>query len=148
MPIDYGSDTSDVPMEAEEASSSIADSQLVVDTHDPLTGSRRPREEDLIASSSKRSRNEEAEKPPTPVTPSSPRSVATERAPWIPSASEIASRFGATSISNLIPLKVCSAIKDDAEAAAQHFDPMTNQGATITSELPFSAMACVEEDFA
>ncbi|KAG3121826.1 hypothetical protein C6341_g27223 [Phytophthora cactorum] len=48
-------------------------------------------------------------------------------APWMPSASEIASRFGATSPPNQIPLYVCSAIIDDAEAAAQQFDPMTNQ---------------------
>ncbi|KAG2804414.1 hypothetical protein PC111_g18262 [Phytophthora cactorum] len=45
----------------------------------------------------------------------------------MPSASEIASRFGATSPPNPIPLYVCSAIVDDAEAAAQNFDPMTNQ---------------------
>ncbi|KAG2886557.1 hypothetical protein PC117_g25355 [Phytophthora cactorum] len=45
----------------------------------------------------------------------------------MPSASKIASRFGATSPPNPIPLYVCSAIIDDAEAAAQHFDPMTNQ---------------------
>ncbi|KAG2794663.1 hypothetical protein PC112_g22956 [Phytophthora cactorum] len=43
------------------------------------------------------------------------------------SASEIASRFGATSPLNPIPLYVCSAIIDDAEAVAQHFDPMTNK---------------------
>ncbi|KAG3055091.1 hypothetical protein PI125_g25761 [Phytophthora idaei] len=43
------------------------------------------------------------------------------------SASEIASRFGATSPPNPIPLYVCSAIVDDADAVAQHFDPMTNQ---------------------
>ncbi|KAG3050359.1 hypothetical protein PI124_g22610 [Phytophthora idaei] len=35
--------------------------------------------------------------------------------------------FGATSLPNPIPLYVCNAIIDDAEAAAQHFDPMTNQ---------------------
>ncbi|KAG2787571.1 hypothetical protein PC129_g23200 [Phytophthora cactorum] len=46
----------------------------------------------------------------------------------MPSASEIASRFGETSPPNQIPLYVCSTIIDDAEAAAQHFDPMTNQG--------------------
>ncbi|KAG2937447.1 hypothetical protein PC116_g14828 [Phytophthora cactorum] len=45
----------------------------------------------------------------------------------MPSASEIASRFGASSPPNPIPLYVCSAIVDDAEAAAQRFDPMTNQ---------------------
>ncbi|KAG3053889.1 hypothetical protein PI125_g25945 [Phytophthora idaei] len=107
-------------MEDGEVPSSAADSE-------PVTGSRRPREDDPCASNSKRSRIDEEEKAPTPVTPSSPRSVPTERAPWMPSASEITSRFGATSPPNQIPLYVCSAIIDDAEAAAQHFDPMTNQ---------------------
>ncbi|KAG3154272.1 hypothetical protein PC128_g22397 [Phytophthora cactorum] len=127
MPTDYGSDISDVPMEDGEVPSSAADSESAAVAHEPVTGSRRPREDDPSASSSKRSRNDEEEKAPTPVTPSSPRSVPTERAPWMPSASEIASRFGATSPPNPIPLYVCSAIVDDAEAAAQHFDPMTNQ---------------------
>ncbi|KAG3086096.1 hypothetical protein PI124_g17708 [Phytophthora idaei] len=45
----------------------------------------------------------------------------------MPSASEIASRFGATSPPNQISLYVCSAINDDAKTAAQYFDPMTNQ---------------------
>ncbi|KAG3006366.1 hypothetical protein PC121_g17989 [Phytophthora cactorum] len=127
MPTDYGSDISDVPMEDEEASFSTAGSQSVVDTHNLPPGSRRPREEDSIVSSSKRSRNEEEKRPPTPVTPSSPRFVPTERALWMTSASDIASRLGATSPPNLITLYVCNAINDDAEAAAQHFDPMTNQ---------------------
>ncbi|KAG3002876.1 hypothetical protein PC128_g5055 [Phytophthora cactorum] len=127
MPTDYGSDISDVPMEDGEAPSSAANSQSAAVAHDPLTGPRRHREEDPGASSSKCSRNEEEKKAPTPVTPSSPRSVPTERAPWMLSASEIASRFGATSPPNQIPLYVCSTTNDDAEAAAQHFDPMTNQ---------------------
>ncbi|KAG2792015.1 hypothetical protein PC116_g27940 [Phytophthora cactorum] len=127
MSTDYGSDISDVPMENGEVPSSVADSESAAVAHEPVTGSRRPRENDPSASSSKRSRNDEEEKAPTPVTPSSPRSVPTERAPWMPSASEIASRFGATSPPNPMPLYVCSAIIDDAEAAAQHFDPMTNQ---------------------
>ncbi|KAG4039664.1 hypothetical protein PC123_g24787 [Phytophthora cactorum] len=127
MATDYGSDISDVPMEDGEVPSSAADSESAAVAHDPVTGSRRPREDDPSASSSKRSRSEEVEKAPTPVTPSSPRSVPTERAPWMPSASEIASRLGATSSPNPIPLYVCSAIVDDAEAAAQHFDPMRNQ---------------------
>ncbi|KAG3231794.1 hypothetical protein PI124_g23110 [Phytophthora idaei] len=126
-PTDYGSDISDVPMENGEAPSSAANSKSAAVAHDPVTGLRRPREDDPSASSSKRSRNDEEEKAPTPVTPSSPRSVPTERAPWMPSASEIASRFGATSPPNKISLYVCSAIIDDAEAAAQHFDPMTKQ---------------------
>ncbi|KAG2799479.1 hypothetical protein PC111_g20415 [Phytophthora cactorum] len=127
MPTDYGSDISDVPMEDGEVPFSAADSESAAVAHDPVTGSRRPREDDPSASCSKRSRNDEEEKAPTPVTPSSPRSVPTERAPWMPSASKIASRFGATSLPNPIPLYVYSAIVDDAEAAAQHVDPMTNQ---------------------
>ncbi|KAG3043904.1 hypothetical protein PC121_g22256 [Phytophthora cactorum] len=125
MLTDYGSDISDVPMEDGEVPSSAADSESAAVAHEPVIASRRPREDDPSALSSKRSRNDEEEKAPTPVTPSSPRSVPTERAPWIPSASEIASRFGASSPP--IPLYVCSPIVDDAEAAAQHFDPMTNQ---------------------
>ncbi|KAG3122160.1 hypothetical protein PI126_g24257 [Phytophthora idaei] len=127
MPTDYGSDIRDVPMEDGEVPSSAAGSQSAAVVHDPVTGSRRPREDDPSASSSKRSRNDDEKKAPTPVTPSSPCSVPTERAPWMPSAFEIASRFGAASPPNSIPLYVCSAIIDDAEAAAQHFDPMTNQ---------------------
>ncbi|KAG3231097.1 hypothetical protein PI124_g23808 [Phytophthora idaei] len=127
MPTDYGSVISDVPMEDGEVPSSAANSESAAVAHEPVTGLRRPREDDPSASSLKRSRNDEEEKAPTPVTPSSPRSVPTERAPWMPSASEIASRFCATSPPNPIPLHVCSANVDDAEAAAQHFDPMTNQ---------------------
>ncbi|KAG3056407.1 hypothetical protein PI125_g25569 [Phytophthora idaei] len=100
MPTDYGSDISDVPMEDGEVPSSAADSESAAVAHEPVTGSHRPREDDPSASSSKRSRNDEEEKAPTPVTPSSPRSVPTERAPWMPTASEIASRFGATTSSD------------------------------------------------
>ncbi|KAG3043821.1 hypothetical protein PI125_g27258 [Phytophthora idaei] len=109
MLTDYGSDISDVPMKDGEVPSSAADSESAAVVHDPVTGSCRPREDDPSASSSKRSRNDEEEKTSTPVTPSSPRSVPTERAPWMPSASEIASRFSATSPPNQIPLCVCSA---------------------------------------
>ncbi|KAG3071095.1 hypothetical protein PI125_g22825 [Phytophthora idaei] len=65
MPTEYVSDISDVPSdvstEDEEASSSTADSQAVAATHDPLIRSRRPREEDTNAPSSKCSCNEEEE---------------------------------------------------------------------------------------
>ncbi|KAG2872162.1 hypothetical protein PC114_g26531 [Phytophthora cactorum] len=105
MPTDYGSDISDVPMEDGEVPSSASDSESAAVAHEPVTGARRPREDDPSASSSKRSRNDEEEKAPTPVTPSSPRPVATQRAPWMPSASEIASRFGATSPPSPIPLR-------------------------------------------
>ncbi|KAG3165525.1 hypothetical protein C6341_g12348 [Phytophthora cactorum] len=127
MPTDYGSDISDVPMEDGEVPSSAADCESAAVAYDPATGSCRRREDDPSASSSKHSRNDEEGRAPTPITPSSPRPVPTERAPWMPRASEIASRFGATSPPNLIPLYVCSAIIDDAEASAQHLDSMTNQ---------------------
>ncbi|KAG6965217.1 hypothetical protein JG688_00007316, partial [Phytophthora aleatoria] len=52
MPTDYGSDISDVPMED-------ADSESAAVAHESVTGSRRPREDDPSASSSKRSRNDE-----------------------------------------------------------------------------------------
>ncbi|KAG3243268.1 hypothetical protein PI124_g11911 [Phytophthora idaei] len=120
MRTDYGSDIGDVPLEDREVPSSEADSQSVAATHDPVTGSRRPRADDPSASSSKRSRNEEEEKAPTPAAPSSPGPVATERAPWMPIASEIASRSGATSPPNQVPLYVRIAIIDDSEAAAQY----------------------------
>ncbi|KAG3054797.1 hypothetical protein PI124_g23680 [Phytophthora idaei] len=109
MRTDYGSDISDVPMEDGEVPSSAADYESAVVAHEPVTGSRRPREDDPSASSSKPSRNDDEEKAPTPVTPSSPRSDPIERAPWMLGASEIASRFGATSPPNPIPLYVCSA---------------------------------------
>ncbi|KAG3008489.1 hypothetical protein PC119_g14241 [Phytophthora cactorum] len=81
LPTDYGSDISDVPMEDGEVPSSAANSESAAVAHDPVTGSRRPREDDPSVSSSKCSRNDEEEKTPTPVTPSSPRFVPTERAP-------------------------------------------------------------------
>ncbi|KAG4053250.1 hypothetical protein PC123_g11607 [Phytophthora cactorum] len=77
MPTDYGSDISDVPMEDGEVPSSAADSESAVVAHNPVPGSRRPREVDPSASSSKRSRNDKEVKAPTPFTPSSPRSVPT-----------------------------------------------------------------------
>ncbi|KAG2796239.1 hypothetical protein PC129_g21548 [Phytophthora cactorum] len=56
---------SDVPMEDGEVPSSAADSESAAVAHEPVTGSRRPREDDPSASSSKRSRNDEEEKAPT-----------------------------------------------------------------------------------
>ncbi|KAG2826602.1 hypothetical protein PC111_g8198 [Phytophthora cactorum] len=46
MPTDYGSDISDVPMEEGEVPSSAADSESATVAHEPVTGSRRPREDD------------------------------------------------------------------------------------------------------
>ncbi|ETM97688.1 hypothetical protein PPTG_20036, partial [Phytophthora nicotianae INRA-310] len=132
IPIDFGSDIEDVPMEEdEEASSSAAESKAAETTPDPLTGSRRWRDDDPGASSSKRPRTgEETQQSPVSVTLSSHSRTASDvavRPAWMPSASEIADRFGSTSPPNPIPLNVCSAINDDAEVANMHFDPSTNQ---------------------
>ncbi|KAG3062354.1 hypothetical protein PI124_g16711 [Phytophthora idaei] len=61
MPTDYVSDIIDVPMEDGEIPSSVAGSQSAAVVHDPVTGSRRHREDDPSASSSKLSRNKEEE---------------------------------------------------------------------------------------
>ncbi|ETK70781.1 hypothetical protein L915_21893, partial [Phytophthora nicotianae] len=130
IPIDYGSDFEDAPMEEDDASSSSAAvSKAAESTPDPLTGSRRTRDDDPGASSLKRPRTgEEAQQPPVPVTPSSCSCTASGvavRPAWMPSASEIVDRFGSTSPPNPIPLYVCSAIYD--VAANMQFDPSTNQ---------------------
>uniref|UniRef100_H3H696 PiggyBac transposable element-derived protein domain-containing protein n=1 Tax=Phytophthora ramorum TaxID=164328 RepID=H3H696_PHYRM len=49
------------------------------------------------------------------------------RKPWMPSQSEISSRFGATVPPNLYALYSCNAIVDDDVAKRVHFDPLTNQ---------------------
>ncbi|KAG3121308.1 hypothetical protein PI125_g385 [Phytophthora idaei] len=49
MPTDYGSDISDVSMEDGEVPSSAADSESAAVAHEPVTGSRRPREDDPSA---------------------------------------------------------------------------------------------------
>ncbi|KAG4030853.1 hypothetical protein PC123_g28978 [Phytophthora cactorum] len=51
MPTDYGSDISGVPMEDGEVPSSAADSESAAVAHEPVTGSRQPREDDPSASS-------------------------------------------------------------------------------------------------
>ncbi|ETK75732.1 hypothetical protein L915_17700 [Phytophthora nicotianae] len=92
-------------MEEDEASSSLAaESKAAETTPDPLTGSRRTRDDDPGASSSKRPRTgEEAQQPPVLVTPFSRLALQ-------------------------VMLRGCLlAINDDAEAANMHFDPSTNQ---------------------
>ncbi|KAG2980818.1 hypothetical protein PC121_g23294 [Phytophthora cactorum] len=64
MPADYGSDISDVPMEDGEVPSAAVNSESAAEAHDTVTGSRRPREDDPSAPSSKRSRNDDEEKAP------------------------------------------------------------------------------------
>ncbi|GMF50468.1 unnamed protein product [Phytophthora fragariaefolia] len=108
--------------------------------NDPSVGSRRPREDDSDASSSKRSRSG-SDRPLADAEPlSSPRSggnstpsgfVASRsgavRDPWMPSPSEIQSRFGSTAPPSQYALYSCSGIKDDDVTKELDFDPATDQ---------------------
>uniref|UniRef100_H3H4Y6 Uncharacterized protein n=1 Tax=Phytophthora ramorum TaxID=164328 RepID=H3H4Y6_PHYRM len=134
VPLDYGSEVEEGELEG--------DKDILSPGHtDPNVGLRRPREDDSNASGSKRSRSGSG----TPLaaagaltTPrdgddSAPSAVVaashTEpvREPWMPSQSEIGSRFGATAPPNLYALYLCNAIVDDDVAKRLHFDPLTNQ---------------------
>ncbi|GMF46263.1 unnamed protein product [Phytophthora fragariaefolia] len=107
---------------------------------DPSVGSRRPRGDDSDASGSKRSRSG-SDRPLANAGPlSSPRSggdstpsgvVASRtgpvRDPWMPSPSEIQSRFGSTAPPSQYALYSCSGIKDDDVTKELDFDPATDR---------------------
>ncbi|KAE8877291.1 hypothetical protein PF003_g38556 [Phytophthora fragariae] len=105
-------------------------------------GTRRPREDDSDASSSKRSRSgsdrplADAGALSTPrgggdddSTPSAAVASRTNpvRDPWMPSPSEIRSRYGNTSPLGQYALYSCSAINDDDVTEELDFDPATDQ---------------------
>ncbi|KAL4165311.1 hypothetical protein KRP22_004041 [Phytophthora ramorum] len=134
VPLDYGSEVEEGELEG--------DKDILSPGHtDPNVGLRRPREDDPNASSSKRSRSGSgtplaaagASTTPRDGDDSAPSAVVaashTEpvREPWMPSQSEIGSRFGATAPPNLYALYSCNAIVDDDVAKRVHFDPLTNQ---------------------
>ncbi|GMF55393.1 unnamed protein product [Phytophthora fragariaefolia] len=116
----------------EETSSSRRD--------DPGVGSRRPREDDSDTSSSKRSRSG-SDRPLTDAGPlsstrsggdSTPSGVETSRTapvrdPWMPTSSEIESRFGSTAPPSQYALYSCSGIKDDDVTKELDFDLATDQ---------------------
>ncbi|GMF52663.1 unnamed protein product [Phytophthora fragariaefolia] len=118
--------------EDEEVSSSRRD--------DPSVGSRRPCEDDSDASSSKRSRSG-SDRPLADAGPlSSPRSgsdstpsgvvasrTAPVRDPWMPSPSEIQSRFGSTAPPSQYALYSWSGIMDDDVTKELAFDLATDQ---------------------
>ncbi|KAE9335492.1 hypothetical protein PR003_g12979 [Phytophthora rubi] len=105
-------------------------------------GTRRPREDDSDASSSKRSRSG-SDRPLADAgvlsTPrggddddSTPSTTVTSRTnpvrdPWMPSPSEIQSRYGSTSPVGRYALYSCSAINDDDVTKELVFDPATDQ---------------------
>uniref|UniRef100_H3GBV3 Retrotransposon gag domain-containing protein n=1 Tax=Phytophthora ramorum TaxID=164328 RepID=H3GBV3_PHYRM len=129
VPLDYGSEVEEGELEGDKDTLSPGHT-------DPNVGLRRPREDDSNASSSKRSRSGSG----TPLaaagaltTPrdgddSAPSAVVavshTEsvREPWMPSQSEIGSRFGATAPPNLYALYSCNAIVDDDVAKRSVLD--------------------------
>ncbi|KAE8882098.1 hypothetical protein PF003_g33951 [Phytophthora fragariae] len=105
-------------------------------------GTRRPREDDSDASSSKRSRSgsyrplADAGALSTPRggndDDSTPSAAVTSRTnpvrdPWMPSPSEIRSRYGNTSPLGPYALYSCSAITDDDVTKELDFDPATDQ---------------------
>ncbi|KAE8959210.1 hypothetical protein PR001_g30800, partial [Phytophthora rubi] len=105
-------------------------------------GTRRPREDDSDASSSKRSRSG-SDRPLADAgalsTPrgggdddSTPSAAVTSRTkpvrdPWMPSPSEIQSRYGSTTPASPYALYSCSAIVDDDVTKELDFDPATDQ---------------------
>ncbi|OWZ19572.1 hypothetical protein PHMEG_0006151 [Phytophthora megakarya] len=124
IPVDY----EDGEFEDEATSSSQSHESK------PASGTRRPREDDSDASSSKRPRSSSDAVPSrlealaiTSERRDATRTDDTGREPWMPSQKVIDDRYGATAPPNEIPLYVDSRIVDDAEAAAKHFDNLTKQ---------------------
>ncbi|GMF38573.1 unnamed protein product [Phytophthora fragariaefolia] len=128
---------SDVDMEdGEEEDEGISSSTRV----DPSVGSRHPRVDDSDASSPKRSRSG-SDRPLADAGPlSSPQSggdstssnnvvsrTGPVRAPWMPTPSEIQSRFGSTAPPSQYALYSCSGIIDDDVTKELDFDPATDQ---------------------
>ncbi|KAE8954264.1 hypothetical protein PR001_g32567, partial [Phytophthora rubi] len=110
--------------------------------NEPSVGTRRPREDDSDASSSKRSRSgsdrplADAGALSTPrgggdddSTPSAAVMSRTKpvRDPWMPSPSEIQSGYGSTTPASPYALYSCSAIVDDDVTKELDFDPATDQ---------------------
>ncbi|OWY96070.1 LOW QUALITY PROTEIN: hypothetical protein PHMEG_00033761 [Phytophthora megakarya] len=130
IPVDYD----DGELEDEVTSSSQSHASK------PTTGNRRPREDDSDASSSKGPRSASDAVPSSleALAITSERDDATRtddsvREPWMPSESVIKDRYGSMVPPNEIPLYVVNRIVDDAEAAAKHFEPTTNQSSKKTS---------------
>ncbi|GMF25860.1 unnamed protein product [Phytophthora fragariaefolia] len=128
---------SDADMEDEEEEDEGTSSSPRVD---PSVGSRRPREDDSDVLSSKRSHSG-SDRPLADAGPlSSPRSgrdstssgtvvsrTGPVRDPWIPTPSEIQSRFGSTPPPSQYALYSCSGIKDNDVTKELDFDPATDQ---------------------
>ncbi|OWZ06848.1 LOW QUALITY PROTEIN: hypothetical protein PHMEG_00020847 [Phytophthora megakarya] len=92
----------------------------------PAAGTRRVRQDEPDASSSKRPRSVRDAVPSTleALAIVSDPSAITPDPPVIPSEQ---ARYGRTISRNVIPWYVVSRIVDDAEAASKNFDPMTHQ---------------------
>ncbi|GMF60049.1 unnamed protein product [Phytophthora fragariaefolia] len=128
---------SDADMEDGEEEDEVPSSSTRVD---PSVESRRPREDDSDASSSKRSRRGSG-RPLADAGPlSSPRSggdsissntvvsrTGPVRDPWMPTPSEIQSRFGSTAPPRQFALYSCNGIIDVDATKELDFDPATDQ---------------------
>ncbi|GMF57243.1 unnamed protein product [Phytophthora fragariaefolia] len=141
---DVGSDADMEDGEDEEVSSSRRD--------DPSVGSRRPREDDLDASSSKRSRSG-SDRPLANAGPlfsprsggdSTPSGVNTSRTaavrdPWMPAPREIRSRFGSTAPPGRYVMYSCHGIIDNDVTKELDFDPATVKDAITTPDSSMSS---------
>ncbi|GMF64132.1 unnamed protein product [Phytophthora fragariaefolia] len=131
---DVGSDA-DMEDGAKEDEGTLSSTRV-----DPSVGSRRPREDDSDASSSKRPRSG-SDRPLADTGPlSSPRSggdstssntvvsrTGPVRDPWMPTPSQIQSRFGSTAPPSQYALYSCNGIIDDDATKELDFDPATDQ---------------------
>ncbi|GMF55727.1 unnamed protein product [Phytophthora fragariaefolia] len=128
---------SDADMEDGEGEDEVPSSSTRVD---PSVGSRRPREDDSDASGSKRSRSG-SDRPLADAGPlSSPRSggdftssgtvvsrTGPVRDPWMPTPSEIQSRFVSTAPPSQYAMYSCTGINDDDVTKELDFDPAMDQ---------------------
>ncbi|OWZ08004.1 hypothetical protein PHMEG_00019525 [Phytophthora megakarya] len=96
-------------------------------------GTRRPREDNSDASSSKHPRSESDAVPSglealaiTSKQRDATRTDDTVREPWMPSEGVIKDRYGAMVAPNPVPLYFDNRIVNDAEAAAKHLEPGTD----------------------
>ncbi|POM81053.1 Hypothetical protein PHPALM_1033 [Phytophthora palmivora] len=106
----------------------------------PSVGLYRPREDDLDASSPKRSCSEVQVAPSTSEAPAAPRTDHSVSDTWMSSARVIADRVGNSLPPHPISLYVCSSVVDDASAITMNVSRYRLEGAVITSHWSTSSV--------
>uniref|UniRef100_H3H2R9 Retrovirus-related Pol polyprotein from transposon TNT 1-94-like beta-barrel domain-containing protein n=1 Tax=Phytophthora ramorum TaxID=164328 RepID=H3H2R9_PHYRM len=122
IPLDYGSEVEEGELEGDKDTFSPTLTPMwVCVVHRSRSGSGTP----LAAAGALTTPRDGDDSAPSAVVAASHTEPVRE--PWMPSQSEIGSRFGATAPPNLYALYSCNAIVDDDVAKRLHFDPLTNQ---------------------